>query len=89
MGGFKIFCQNDMLHSNVNMDVSPNIWRRNTFRIFFFFGDVNSKASSGFHAKFYEKPFSFNDKDLDFVLNCRNMVPDVPQIYASHEFMAK
>ena len=31
MGGFKNFCQNDMLHSNVNMDVSPNIWRRNTF----------------------------------------------------------
>ena len=31
MGGFKNFCQNGMLHSNVNMDVSPNIWRRNTF----------------------------------------------------------
>ena len=31
MGGFKIFCQNDMLHSNVDMDVSPNILRRNTF----------------------------------------------------------
>ena len=31
MGGFKNFCQNDMLHSNMNMDVSLNIWRRNTF----------------------------------------------------------
>ena len=31
IGGFKNFCQNDTLHSNVNMDVSPNIWRRNTF----------------------------------------------------------
>ena len=59
------------------------------FESFFFFGDVNSKTSSSFHAKFCEKPFSFNDKDLDFVLNCRDMVPDVPQIYASHEFMAK
>ena len=33
--GLKNF-QNDMLHGNVNMKVSPNIWSRNNFWIIFF-----------------------------------------------------
>ena len=64
------------------------------FESFFFFADLNSKASSvfckaiAFIAKCCEKSFSFGNV-LDFMLSCWDRAPDVPQIYTSHEFMAK
>ena len=62
------------------------------FKSFFLFADLNSKASTVFckaiffMQSFVKKPFSF-DNVLDFMLNCWDMSPSVPQIYMSHEFM--
>ena len=73
---FKIFCQNDTLHSNVNMEVSPNICSQNTFQTIFFV-TLNIKAPFVFCKTIAfmccEKLFSFDNNVLNFMLNCWDM----------------